>query len=79
MGTDDRGGRVTDDSFVLCFSAHEEPIEFHLPTELTDTSWQVVLDTASWTVEEEAEAKPVQPGGSVTVQPRTLVVLRGMG
>ena len=26
-----RGQRVVDDSFLLCFSAHDEPIEFHLP------------------------------------------------
>ncbi len=28
---DVRGQRVTDDSFVLCFNAHHEPIEFALP------------------------------------------------
>ena len=28
---DVRGQRVTDDSFVLCFNAHHEPIEFTLP------------------------------------------------
>ena len=28
---DERGQRVTDDSFVLCFNAHHEPIEFTLP------------------------------------------------
>ena len=28
---DPRGQRVTDDSFVLCFNAHHEPIEFTLP------------------------------------------------
>ena len=28
---DERGQRVTDDSFVLCFNAHYEPIDFVLP------------------------------------------------
>ena len=28
---DERGQRVTDDSFVLCFNAHHEPIDFALP------------------------------------------------
>ena len=28
---DPRGQRVTDDSFVLCFNAHYEPIDFTLP------------------------------------------------
>jgi len=74
-GTDDRGGRVTDDSFILCFSAHSEPIEFVTPTELQDSAWQVVLDTADIATD-EADLKPVQPGDAVTVQPRTLVVLQ---
>ena len=30
---DERGQRVTDDSFVLCFNAHYEPIEFVLPAD----------------------------------------------
>ena len=30
---DERGQRVTDDSFVLCFNAHHEPIDFALPAE----------------------------------------------
>ena len=28
---DVRGQRVFDDSFLLCFNAHYEPIEFRLP------------------------------------------------
>ncbi|MEO7263151.1 MAG: glycogen debranching enzyme, partial [Jatrophihabitantaceae bacterium] len=78
-GTDDRGGRVTDDSFILCFSAHHEPIEFTPPGELQDASWQVVLDTAVAASDEDADVKPVLPGASVTVQPRTMVVLRSLG
>ena len=30
---DMRGQRVTDDSFILCISAHHEPIEFAPPPE----------------------------------------------
>jgi isoamylase len=77
-GTDDRGGQVTDDSFLLCFSAHHEPIEFQLPGLGDDVSWQVVLDTSTHTLTDE-ETKPVPPGGSVAVQPRTMVVLRRVG
>jgi glycogen operon protein len=79
QGTDDRGGRVLDDSFILCFSAHHEPIDFTPPAELQHASWQVVLDTAISGVEEETDPKPILPGASVTVQPRTLVVLRSLG
>ena len=30
-GLDQRGHRVTGDSFVVCFNAHHEPIQFTLP------------------------------------------------
>jgi glycogen operon protein len=78
-GTDDRGGRVIDDSFILCFSAHHEPIEFTPPSELQHSSWQVVLDTAATAADEDADIKPILPGASVTVAPRTMVVLRSLG
>jgi isoamylase len=77
-GTDDRGGQVTDDSFLLCFSAHHEPIEFQLPGLGDDVSWQVVLDTSTHTLTDD-ETKPVPSGGSVAVQPRTMVVLQRVG
>ena len=44
---DDRGQRVTDDSFVLCFNAHHEPIEFVLPADQFGTAWVTVIDTAA--------------------------------
>jgi isoamylase len=78
-GTDDRGGQVTDDSFILCFSAHDEPIEFTPPPELENASWQVVLDTAVVPSAEDADQKPIIPGAAVTVQPRAMVVLRSLG
>ena len=31
LGIDDRGQRITDDSFLLLFNAHNEPVEFRLP------------------------------------------------
>src|SRR4029078_13287965 len=36
---DVRGQRVTDDSFVLFFNAHHEPIEFTLPPKQLDAAW----------------------------------------
>ena len=45
-GTDERGGPITDDSFLLCFSAHHEPIDFQLPGWRDEVAWQVVLDTS---------------------------------
>ena len=48
---DPRGQRVTDDSFVLCFNAHHEPIEFTLPPKEFGAAWQPVIytvDGRSW-------------------------------
>ena len=44
---DMRGERVTDDSFILCFNAHHESIEFTLPPEEFGASWLPTIDTAS--------------------------------
>ncbi len=71
--TDERGEPITDDSFLLCFSAHHEPIDFVLPGREETIDWQVVLDTAISAV---TDAKPVPAGEVLTVQPRTLVVLQ---
>ena len=70
---DDRGEPITDDSFLLCFSAHHEPIDFVLPGREETIDWQVVLDTAISAV---TDAKPMTAGEVLTVQPRTLVVLQ---
>src|SRR4029077_2283165 len=48
-GTDSRGQRITGDSFVLCFNAHHEPIEFVLPPDEFGSGWVAVLDTATGT------------------------------
>lgn len=40
-----QGERVMDDSFLLFFNAHYEPIEFMLPKSLQTHEWFVVLDT----------------------------------
>jgi isoamylase len=74
--TDDRGERVVDDSFLLCFSADDNDLEFVVPDGNVANEWEVVLDTA---VAELTDVKPVQAGDTVTVLPRTLVVLRRTG
>ena len=57
---DVRGQRVTDDSFVLCFNAHHEPIEFTLPPKEFGPAWVPVIYTADTATAEEA--KPVTRG-----------------
>jgi glycogen operon protein len=71
-GIDTRGQRVTDDSFLLCFSAHDEPIDFTMPGEEFCVAWEVIVDTMS----DDADGKIVQAGQLVSVGPRALVVLQ---
>src|SRR3954451_15433643 len=68
---DHRGQRVVDGSFLLCFSAHDEAIDFTVPREEDGASWAVVIDTMTATAEEHV----VKPGDTISVGPRALVVL----
>lgn len=43
---DMRGQRVVDDSFLLCFNAHQESVEFAVPGKDYAQEWTVELDTA---------------------------------
>jgi isoamylase len=73
-GTDERGEEVVDDHFYLAFNASHEPIDFCLPSDDYAQGWTTVLDTAEM---DEVEPVEVKPGGIVTVQGRSIVVLRG--
>ena len=72
--SDVRGQPVVDDSFVLCFNAHHEPIEFRLPPEQFGQSWTIVVDTAT-DVGPLADGDVVAGGAPVKVGARSLVVL----
>jgi len=72
---DARGERVVDDSFILCFSAHDEAIEFTLPASDYGTAWEVVLDTGD---SDPSDDSLFGAGASVVVGPRALVVLQRM-
>jgi glycogen operon protein len=71
---DHRGQRVVDDSFLLCFSAHDEAIDFIVPGTEYGGAWDVVIDTLQG-VDEDLPAIVVA-GGTVAVGPRAIVVLR---
>jgi len=79
-GLDPRGQRITDDSFVLCFNAHDEPIDFTLPPEEFGQRWMPVVDTTDLdTTGLEATAeqrRPVAAGATVRVGGRAMVVLQ---
>jgi isoamylase len=70
---DVRGQRVTDDSFVLWFNAHHEPIEFTLPPADFGKSWIPVIYTGTGIEEEPA---PITAGTRVTVEARAVMVLQ---
>ncbi len=69
---DPRGQRIVDDSFLICFNAHYEAIDFTIPTADYGAGWQLVVDTT----DPAALVTMHLPGGEVTVGPRSVVVLR---
>ena len=71
-----RGERVTDDSFIMIFNAHDGSIDFTLPAPEYGAKWEVVLDTAT---PQLAEPAPVAAQSVVTVEARSLAVLRRVG
>src|SRR6201999_3277817 len=66
-----RGQPVVDDSFLLCFNAHDEAITFSLPAGNYAPSWTVALSSAELELDPAAEVK-----GELPVPARSVVVLR---
>jgi isoamylase len=75
---DARGQRVTDDSFLLCFNAHHEPIEFTLPPTEFGAAWTPVVDTAVAAANPD-DPQPTPAGHAVRVAARAMVVLQAGG
>ncbi|SOD74044.1 glycogen operon protein [Jatrophihabitans sp. GAS493] len=67
------GERLRDDSFMLCFSAHDEAIDFSVASSEYGEQWEIVLDTANVDPDENVV---VGAGETISVGPRALVVLR---
>ena len=71
---DPRGGKISDDSFLLLFNAHSKPLTFTLPEAGYAAGWEVVIDTA--------RTSPAEPGlvrlpkDEIEVRDRAVVVLR---
>ena len=68
-----RGEEHVDDSFLLLFNAHHEPIEFTIPSGRWGEHWETVLDTSVWSIDEERPT--VKPGDVVTAEPRSILAL----
>ncbi len=70
---DNRGQRVVDDSFLLCFNAHHEPIEFVTPDGAHADEWSVAIDTDA---ADGLREFTVTAGKPILVEARSMVVLR---
>ena len=71
---DPRGRPIEDDSFVLLFNAHSEPVDFVLPGAEYGERWEFTLDTAD--PRGTGERPRVKARDQVTVAGRSLTVLR---
>ena len=71
---DGQGNRVADDSFLLLFNAHSEPLTFTLPDREWGRRWAELIDS---TEPAPTEAGPVlTAGGSTELGPRSVLALR---
>ena len=71
-----RGERVVDDSFLLCFNAGEEPVEFVMPNGDYAQEWTVELDTNQPAGIKEGRDQVVNAEKKVSLPSRSLLVLR---
>jgi isoamylase len=65
------GEEVRDESFLLLFNAHGEPVSFTLPTRRFGARWQVELATGG-----DPPAEPVGARAEVVVPDRSVLLLR---
>ncbi|MFG1928379.1 glycogen debranching protein GlgX [Cryptosporangium sp. NPDC048952] len=68
-----QGDQITDDSFILAFNAHYEPIDFTMPPSEYAAKWSVAIDTANST---GAGARIAEAGSRIPVEARSLLVLQ---
>ncbi len=68
------GEEISDDTFLLLFNGHDEPLGFRLPTRRFGARWKVELSTADPEVGEREVS--VAARGELAVEARSVVVLR---
>jgi isoamylase len=73
---DARGERVVDDSFLLCFNAHDDYVEFVAPHDDYAKEWTVELDTNGPVGLREGTDQVVAAEATIEVPARSLLILR---
>jgi isoamylase len=72
--TTTRGEEVRDESFLVLFNAHHEPLSFRLPTRRFGARWKLELSTAEPDLEEGSASWTARQ--EVSVESRSILVLR---
>ena len=72
---DPRGERIVDDSLLLIFNAHYEPVDFTLPEAWLAPSWRVAVDTETGQAAPAEDEPALDPGTVVRVAGRAAMVL----
>jgi glycogen operon protein len=67
-----RGEPIGDESFLLLFNAHHEPVRYALPARRFGTRWKLELSTA----DPHADDRSFAAREEVEVEARSLLVLR---
>ena len=73
---DARGERVVDDSFLLCFNAHDHYVEFVTPHDDYAQEWTVELDTNRPAGLREVADQVVAAEDKIAVPARSVLILR---
>ncbi len=80
--TDSRGRRIEDDSFILYFNAHDEPIDFILPPAEFGAAWRLEVATCGLDQREASSGEEGSgdqchcAGEAITLDGRSLALLR---
>ncbi|WP_341999018.1 glycogen debranching protein GlgX [Microbacterium sp. LWH7-1.2] len=69
---DRRGDPIADDHFIVLFNAGDDVVDFVIPDVEFSPEWDVIVDTAGL----HANTAPVEPGSTLSVPGRSLMVLR---
>ncbi|MGI5348205.1 glycogen debranching protein GlgX [Streptomyces sp. CA-250714] len=71
----ERGERITDDSFLLLFNAHHEPLDFVIPVN-HGREWELIVDTAQEETYRQGGGPKIAAGARLPLESRSMAVLQ---